>query len=816
MTLYAPTLTPALSLRGRGGWLALLSIVAILCAAVPPSNARADDALIEALKKLDATVLPASTPQEKQATQRMLADHASAQLKAANIASTHEWRQIKTREQWDAFRKTKLELLRKSVAQFPPVPEKIEIHTSKILDGEGFKIHNIAFATRPHFFVTANLYVPHPAPGETAGPASAPGIIIQPSHHNPKTQSELQDMGMTFARAGCYVLVADQVGHGERRAHPFAKESDYAGNFRVGRQDYWFRYNTGMQLHLIGDSLIGWQAWDLMRGVDVLLAQKSIDPKRIIIMGSVAGGGDPAAVTAALDERIACSVIFNFGGPQPESKYPLPEDAEETFGYAGGGSFESTRNISFSCRDGTLPWVIVGSIAPRKHIHAHEFSWDRQRDPVWKRFETIYGWYGAPENLNFAHGFGTLREEAPKASHCNNIGPPHRKHIYAALEKWYGIPTPKEEYTKRRASEELLVMTPELSAKLGAKVKPLALHEAANAEQQLREGRALKILDEVSSANKKLRADWLALLAVPEPLPVGVKGAGEQNAKLGAGQAIQLSLTSEAGITVPVLLITPPIKASLKPPPVVVMLAQHGKQALLKERAGAIAALLAADLAVCLPDLRGCGETRLDSDRGRQSWDTGVSSTQLMLGQPMLGRRLVDLRAVVSHLRTRKDVDGRHVALWGDSLAPVNAPDRDLRVPYGADKFPALCEPMGATLAMLAALDDPSIKAVYARGGIAAFASALESHFVYVPHDMIVPGAASGGDLPAVAAALSPRLLWLEAFVDARNQTMDDGALMLAFHWARSVYDKARAPLAARPIVSDASKVAARLEASLR
>ena len=56
-----------------------------------------------------------------------------------------------------------------------------------------------------------------------------------------------------------------------------------------------------MQLHLIGDSLMGWMVWDLMRGVDLLLRQPGIDPERILLLGAVAGGGDPAAVTAALD-----------------------------------------------------------------------------------------------------------------------------------------------------------------------------------------------------------------------------------------------------------------------------------------------------------------------------------------------------------------------------------------------------------------------------------------------------------------------------------------------------------------------------------
>ena len=38
-------------------------------------------------------------------------------------------------------------------------------------------------------------------------------------------------------------------------------------------------------------------------------------------------------------------VPFNFGGPQPETQFPLPADAELSFNYAGGGSWESTRNL---------------------------------------------------------------------------------------------------------------------------------------------------------------------------------------------------------------------------------------------------------------------------------------------------------------------------------------------------------------------------------------------------------------------------------------------------------------------------------------
>ena len=41
---------------------------------------------------------------------------------------------------------------------------------------------------------------------------------------------------------------------------------------------------------------------------------------------------------------------------------------------------------------------VVGAIAPRRLVYAHEFSWDEKCDPVWKRLTQIYKWYGVPEN----------------------------------------------------------------------------------------------------------------------------------------------------------------------------------------------------------------------------------------------------------------------------------------------------------------------------------------------------------------------------------------------------------------------------------
>ncbi len=411
----------------------------VLAILASPAGARPKSTdLVDELGRLESNVLPKSDDPSSR-RDGMLGRTIRARLQAVNDRESQAWHSLRTRADWEKYRDLRLGALRESLGSFPTVPRDLQVRVTRTLRGEGYQIDNLVYVSRPGTIVTANLYSPVPAA------KSMPGILICHSHHNPKTQGELQDMGVLWARAGCLVLVPDQLGHGERCQHPFAEASSYSKPFRVGRQDYYFRYNTGLQLQLIGDSLIGWMVWDLQRGVDLLLTRPGIDRERIILLGAVAGGGDPAAVTAALDRRIAAAVPFNFGGAQPETVYPLPADAERRFHYAGSGSWESTRNLRLSARDGFLPWLIVGSIAPRPLIYAHEFAWDREHDPVWARLQRIYGWYDARDHLASVHGRGNVSGRPPEASHCNNIGLIQRQGIYTALRQWFGIEPPRQE-----------------------------------------------------------------------------------------------------------------------------------------------------------------------------------------------------------------------------------------------------------------------------------------------------------------------------------------------------------------------------------
>jgi dienelactone hydrolase len=703
--------------------------------------------LAEALEDLDGAVLSA----DRDDLAAMVRSQQRRRIQEANDRSREAWREIDDREEWERFRDPRLEALRRSLGSFPDPPEKLVVRVTGEMAGDGFRIENVVLESRPGVWVTANLYLPEP-PVERP-----PGILICHSHHTPKEHGELQDMGMTWARAGCAVLVMDQWGHGERRQHLFRTADDYAGDFRVSRQDYYFRYDAAMQLHLAGESLVGWMAWDLMRGVDLLLARPGADPERIILLGAVAGGGDPAAIAAAIDPRITAAVPFNFGGPQPETRYPLPDDAETSFNYAGGGSWESTRNLRNSAADGFLPWVIVGGIAPRRLVYGHEFRWDRPRDPVWRRLQTIYGDYDQPDRLAFTHGRGELRGRPPEATHCTHIEREHRVMIHAALEKWFGIAvSPEDEYTSRVDASRLRAMTRaaerELHPQSLCDVLADLAGERLTAVRQTRE----TLLPE--ARRQDLREAWRRVLGdIDGDAPPRVTMEGEPRSLSSGATVRRIALETEPGITVPLLLLIPPRQE--RPAAAVVAVAQGGKAGFLRERAEEIARILEGGVAVCLPDLRGTGETQAGDDRGRTGAETAISATEQMLGGTMVGARLRDLRAVLTYLRGRDDLDGGRIALWGDSFAALNPPDVDVRIPHGVSPRPRQSEPLGGMLALLGALFDEEIAAVHVHGGLAGFEPVLSSPFVLIPHDAAVPGLLTAGDMADAAAALAPRPL---------------------------------------------------------
>jgi len=681
-----------------------------------------------------------------------LADMLNAQLRSRvqDLVQKEDraWSEIRTRAEWERFRDPRIKALAASLGEFPS-RTPLNVHVTQEFAGKGYRRQDLVYQSRPGLWVTASLYLPEKTQGRM------PGFVIVHSHHRPRTQAELQDMGILWARVGCAVLIPDQIGHGER-----------IQNYPWNREAYHSRYMMGMQLYLAGESLIKWMVWDVRRGIDLLLERKDINPEQIILLGSVAAGGEPASITAALDERVAAVAPFNFGRTG-----------------AGWGEWESTRCLRRSIVDGFLAWVINGSVAPRRLIYANEMGWESYRNhEAWQRYQKIFSFYGVPDHLDETHGFGAF----PGPGECTNIGPTQRQNMYPELNRWFGIPAPSEEPQDRRPEMEIRSLTPALAFEL--QMKPI--HELGREIATARLNAARKQMLQLTPEARRawLRDKLTSKLGDIQPniRPEAILRWRKQWKDV---TVEAISLEVESGILVPLLLLKP--EATTAPVPVVVVLSQGGKERILGDHRAEVESILRGGVAVCLPDVRGVGETLSDPRRGLAGEEDSAAATEFMLGNTLVGARLKDLRTVLAYLRTRSDLDHKRIALWGDSYVPVNPPQIVLDEVPGWQIGPSIqwqTEPLGGLLVMLCGLYEDGLKALAVRKGLLGYLSILEDNFTYVPNDIIVPGILEVGDVSDIAAALAPRPLLLENLVDGKNRLAPDDSLCREFSRAVGAY----------------------------
>lgn len=776
--MYAPRFSPHTTRRApvaMSGMLGLVSVILLVCGtslhAGDPAGAGVDE-LAEALRRFDAGTIVLG-PVAKPVLAGMLSRDAAAKLRMAQAADTRAWEQLRSRADWDRFVAPRLAALRASLGPLAPKPADLEFRTLGTITGDGYVVEKVTYRSRPGQLITANLYRPQPLP-----PRRLPAILVSHLHQYPKFNTYCQAIGMSWARAGTVVLIPDHIGHGERRQHPFGSDADYAQPFPKTRHDYHARYDLGIQLHLAGESLMGWLVADMMRGVDLLAQHPAVDPQRLLILSEPASGGDVAAVTAALDTRLQGAIVNNFGGPQPETVYPLPRDAEHSFEFAGTGSWESTRCLRLSARDGFLHGTIIASIAPRKLLYTHEFTWDKAHDPVWKRLRTVYDWHNAPNALEGTAGRGFVVGTPPLNTHWLAE---NREAMYPILERWFGCPSPQKEYRQPLLPTDLLCFRDEA----GRAQQPVhrLLGELCDARlAALRTDRQAMSLDQRCAA---LRTAWSQILGdVREGVPERVGAPFEPTPFPGAtGERWHLSV--EPGIVVPAVLLRPDGAAK---PPVVVALSAEGKQHLLARHSSQLATFLRNGIAVCLLDVRGTGESSPGGSRDRNSPLTSVAATELMVGETLVGGRLRDLRAVLAFLKQRSDLDTARLGLWGLSTTPTNPLDKPIVVSHSASERPAVAEPLGGLLALLGALFEDRVRAVLIHGGLGDYRSAYLEAQCHLPYDVIIPGLLTVGDLPDLAGAVAPRPLRLERMVNSLNQNLAGARLAEAYAPASAVY----------------------------
>jgi Acetyl xylan esterase (AXE1) len=164
----------------------------------------------------------------------------------------------------------------------------LNIKETGVIKMKGYIVKNITFQTRPGVFATANLYIPD-------GKGPYPAVINMLGHW---TKGKIdptgpQAVGHSLAVNGYVCLTIDPWGAGER--------STIHGKFEYHGS------NLGASFMNIGESLVGIQISDNMRGVDLLCSLSNVDSDNIGATGA-SGGGNQTMWLAAVDERIKAAV----------------------------------------------------------------------------------------------------------------------------------------------------------------------------------------------------------------------------------------------------------------------------------------------------------------------------------------------------------------------------------------------------------------------------------------------------------------------------------------------------------------------------
>src|SRR5690554_650017 len=190
-------------------------------------------------------------------------------------------------EEWNEYKSELRRTITEKTGVFIDHQLPVDMKETATLQMPGYVIKNIYFQTRPEIYATANLYIPE-------GDGPFPGVILMCGHSsNGRLYDAYQSVGHSLALNGYVALAVDPWGAGERTTTH--GEFEYHGA------------NLGASLMNIGESLLGMQISDNIRGVDLLCSLPYVDTDKIGATGA-SGGGNQTMWVAAMDERIKAAV----------------------------------------------------------------------------------------------------------------------------------------------------------------------------------------------------------------------------------------------------------------------------------------------------------------------------------------------------------------------------------------------------------------------------------------------------------------------------------------------------------------------------
>ena len=467
---------------------------------------------------------------------------------------------------------------------------------------KGFRIEKVMYCSEPGVWVTGLLYVP-----EGKGPF--PAVLLMHGH-NPegKFAASNQTLAANLAMHGIVCLSVDARGTYERATE--CRKAEYHGGV------------LGASVFNTGETLMGQQVVDNMRGIDFLQSLDFVIKDRIGATGA-SGGGNQTLWLSALDERIIAAMPVVCVG------------SFEAYAYGINCVCELLPDVlTFTEVSGVLALICPRMLRIGNALYDgnHDFSVGemlKSFTPVKK----IYQKLGVPQNIAYTiadrhHGYSDLQREAAWG------------HFLWAL-KGEGSGAPVAEYEYDLPAEETLHLfkKPEDRPDLVAPIRRINRRKGAVLRQ--------KMLETETFSAETLRAGLRKLLRLRE------QPAAYQLYRYAAQNGVKRFVLEAGDHLIPFL-----YYEGGTPGKICIVLHPEGKAALTEED---FSQVLAQGYSLVLPDLFGTGETALPS--GMAGVHHQFFRQLLWIGRSLMGEWIFDLLALREALQ--KELDAGEIVLLG-------------------------------------------------------------------------------------------------------------------------------------------------------
>jgi cephalosporin-C deacetylase-like acetyl esterase len=172
----------------------------------------------------------------------------------------------------------------RELSSYEPSTTPLRVTRFGEIERPGYRVEKLVYESEPGLPIPALVFVPN------GGPPRKPAVVFAGGRGKSSIATEAEQL----SAKGYIVLAPDLRGFGETQ--PALERSDSFVR-------YFGDYKNALTALLIGKTMVGMRAADVVRGVDLLAARNDVDASRIAVVGR-GGAAVPALFAALFDDRI--------------------------------------------------------------------------------------------------------------------------------------------------------------------------------------------------------------------------------------------------------------------------------------------------------------------------------------------------------------------------------------------------------------------------------------------------------------------------------------------------------------------------------